>query len=91
VKEQRANIKFCFKTGKTSTDTFQLIKQAYGDNDVSHLWVFKWYLNGLNDLKSSMRIFRMIQEAGVLQPLEMQMPMQSQMSLKSHHCLGLYL
>jgi hypothetical protein len=30
------------------------------------------HFNGLNDLKTGLRIFRMIQEAGVLQPLEMQ-------------------
>jgi hypothetical protein len=30
--EQSVNIKFCFKTDKTATETFQLIKQAYGDN-----------------------------------------------------------
>jgi hypothetical protein len=30
------------------------------------------YLNCLNDLKTGVRIFRLIQEAGVLQPLEMQ-------------------
>jgi hypothetical protein len=35
--EQRANIKFCFKTDKTATETFQLIKQAYGTG------VFEWY------------------------------------------------
>jgi hypothetical protein len=41
--EQRANIKFCFKTGKTATETFQLIKQAYGDNALSRTRIFKWY------------------------------------------------
>jgi transposase len=39
---QRANIKFFFKTGKTATETFQLIKQAY-DNTLSHARVFEWY------------------------------------------------
>jgi hypothetical protein len=34
--KQRANIKFCFKTGKRATETFQLIKQAYGDNALSY-------------------------------------------------------
>jgi hypothetical protein len=38
VKEQRANSKFCFKMGKTATETFQLIKQAYGDNGLSCTW-----------------------------------------------------
>jgi hypothetical protein len=33
--EQRANIKFCFERVETVTETFQLIKQAYGDNALS--------------------------------------------------------
>jgi hypothetical protein len=37
------------------------------------------YLYGLNDLKTGLSIFRMIQRADVLQPLEMQT--QSQMSV----------
>jgi hypothetical protein len=41
--EQRVNIKFCFKTGKTATKTFQLMKQAYGDNFLSHTRDFEWY------------------------------------------------
>jgi hypothetical protein len=70
--EKQSNFKFCFKTGKTVTENFQLIKQPYGDNILSRTWVFEWYLNGLNDLKAGVRTFRMIQEVGVLQPLEMQ-------------------
>jgi hypothetical protein len=38
------------------------------------------HLNGLNELKTDVRIFRMIQKAGVLQTLEKQT--QSQMSVK---------
>jgi hypothetical protein len=38
------------------------------------------YLNGLNDLKMGMRIFKMIQEAGVIEPLEVQA--HSQISVK---------
>jgi hypothetical protein len=41
--EQRANIKFRFKTGKTATETFQLIRQAYGDNALSRTRVFELY------------------------------------------------
>jgi hypothetical protein len=40
--EQIMNIKFCFKTGKTATETFQLIEQAYSHNAVSRTWVFEW-------------------------------------------------
>jgi hypothetical protein len=39
--EQRANIKFYFKTGKPATETFQVIKQAYGDNALSRTRVFE--------------------------------------------------
>jgi hypothetical protein len=41
--ERRANIKFSFKTSKTATETFQLIKQAYGDNPLSRTRGFEWY------------------------------------------------
>jgi hypothetical protein len=41
--EQRARIKFRFKTDKTATETFQLIKQAYYDNAVSCTWVSECY------------------------------------------------
>jgi hypothetical protein len=36
VMGQRANLKFCFKMCRTATETFQLIKEAYGENTVSH-------------------------------------------------------
>lgn len=29
--------------GRTATETFLLIKQAYGENAVSHTWVFELY------------------------------------------------
>jgi hypothetical protein len=58
--------------GKTATETFQLMKQTYGDNALSCTWGSERYLNGLNDLKTGVMIFKVIQEAGVLQPLEMQ-------------------
>jgi hypothetical protein len=35
--EQRANIKFCFGMDKTAAETFQLIKQASGDNAFSYM------------------------------------------------------
>jgi hypothetical protein len=35
VMGQKAKHEFCFKMGKTATETFQLINQAYGDNTVS--------------------------------------------------------
>lgn len=41
--EQRANIKFCFKLGKTFTETFELMKKVYGDDCLSRTRVFEWY------------------------------------------------
>lgn len=41
--EQRANIKFCFKLGKTFTETFQLMQQVYGDDCLSRGRVHEWY------------------------------------------------
>jgi len=41
--EQRANIKFCFKLGKTFTETFELLKKVYGDDCLSRTRVFELY------------------------------------------------
>jgi len=41
--EQKANIKFCFKIGKTFTETFQLMKQVYGDDCLSRTRVHEWF------------------------------------------------
>ena len=41
--EQRANIKFCFKLGKTFTETLELMRQVYGDDCLSRTQVFMWY------------------------------------------------
>ena len=41
--EQRANIKFCFKIGKTFTETFELLKKVYGDDCLSRARVHEWF------------------------------------------------
>jgi hypothetical protein len=43
VTEQRENIKSGLKSGETATASFQMMKQAYGDNAVPRTWVFEWY------------------------------------------------
>lgn len=51
--EQRANIKFCFKLGKTFTETFELLKQVYGVDCLSRGRVHEWFnrfKNGREDL-----------------------------------------
>jgi hypothetical protein len=53
-----------------------MLQIAYGDEALNRAV----YLNDLKDLKMGVRILRMIQEAGILQPLEMQT--QSQLFVK---------
>jgi hypothetical protein len=70
VMEQTVNIKFRFKTAETATENSQFRKQAYGTmlSLVHWFWtVFQW----LDDLKMGVRIFRIMQEEGLLHPLKM--------------------
>jgi hypothetical protein len=57
------------------TETYEMLQLSM----VMKPQVIAVYLNGLNNLKTSVRIFRTIQEAGVLQPLEMQTQLQMSM------------
>ena len=41
--EQRANIKFCFKLGKTFTETHQMMKKVYGDDCLSRSRMHEWF------------------------------------------------
>jgi len=41
--EQRTCIKFCFKIGKTATETYQLLQQAYGEDAMGRAQVFDWF------------------------------------------------
>ena len=41
--EQRTNIKFCFKLGKTAAETVEIMRQLYGDNCLSREQIFRWY------------------------------------------------
>ena len=41
--EQRCAIKFCVKLGETGIETFNKLKQAYGEHTLSRSHVFKWY------------------------------------------------
>ena len=36
VDEQRVCIKFCVRLGKTGSETFEMLKQAFGDSCMSH-------------------------------------------------------
>ena len=41
--EQRCAIKFCVKLGETGIETFNKLKQAYGEHALSRSQVFKWF------------------------------------------------
>ena len=41
--EQRICIKFCFKIGKTGTETYQLLQQACGEDAMGRTQVFDWF------------------------------------------------
>ena len=41
IVEQRYAVEFCFKLGKSASETFELIKQAYGDDALSHTRFFE--------------------------------------------------
>ena len=42
--EQRTNIKFFFKLGKTAAETVEMMRQVYGDNWLSRAQIFRWYV-----------------------------------------------
>ncbi|XP_040206118.1 protein GVQW3-like [Rana temporaria] len=41
--EQRINIKFCVKIGKSASETLALLQQAYGDHSIKKSNVFEWH------------------------------------------------
>ena len=41
--EQSICIKFCFKIGKTETETYQLLQQAFSEDAVGRTQVFDWF------------------------------------------------
>jgi hypothetical protein len=52
VDEQRVCIKFCVRLGKTGSETFEMLKQAFGDSCMSRSRTFEWYYvcHSLSDL-----------------------------------------
>lgn len=59
--EQRAAIKFCFKSGKTASETFEMMQKAYGSECLSRSKVFEWFSrfkNGRDSLEDDSRAGR---------------------------------
>ena len=43
VDEKRVRIKFCVRLGKTGSETFEMLKQAFGDSCMSRSQTFEWF------------------------------------------------
>jgi len=43
VDEQRVCIKVCVRLGKMGSETFEMLKQAFGDSCMSHSRTFEWF------------------------------------------------
>ena len=43
VDEQRVCIKFCVSLGTTGSETFEILKQAFGDSCMSRSRTFEWF------------------------------------------------
>ena len=59
--EQRTNIMFCQKLGKTATETIQMMQQVYGDDALSRSVVFRWhrlFSQGKDSLEDDLRTDR---------------------------------
>ena len=52
--EQRVNVKFCVKLGKSATEMYDLLKKFYGDECLSCTQVFGWF-KGFNEGKEEIR------------------------------------
>jgi hypothetical protein len=43
LKEQRICVKFCFKLGKTASETHEMLKGAFDDNAMGRIQIFEWF------------------------------------------------
>jgi hypothetical protein len=41
--EQRVNVKFCVRIGKSTTETYNLLKKVHGNECLPGTQVFKWF------------------------------------------------
>ena len=42
-REQRANLKFLAKLGKTPSESFTMLQQVYGEETMSYTRAFEWH------------------------------------------------
>jgi hypothetical protein len=43
--EQRCAVHFCFRLGKTTTETLLMLQQAYGESCMTARTIYRWYQN----------------------------------------------
>jgi hypothetical protein len=43
IEEKRVWVKFCFKLGKCSSETFELLQQAFENDALSRTTCFEWF------------------------------------------------
>jgi hypothetical protein len=43
LKEQRICMKFCFKLGKTASETHEMLNTAFSDNAMGKTQTFEWF------------------------------------------------
>jgi hypothetical protein len=48
LKEQRVCIKFCQKLGKTATETYEMLQQAFGETALGRSKTYEWYYSFKN-------------------------------------------
>jgi len=53
VDEQRVCIKFCVRWGKTGSETFEILMQAFGDSCMSRSRTFEWFGRFMNGRTST--------------------------------------
>jgi hypothetical protein len=41
--EQRICLRFCFRLGKTATETHEMLQKAFKDSGLSHAQVLEWF------------------------------------------------
>jgi hypothetical protein len=49
VKEKWICIKFCFKLGKTASETNRMLKEEFGDNALGQMQTYEWFKHFKNE------------------------------------------
>ena len=63
VDEQRVCIKFCVRLGKTGSETFEMLKQAFGDSCMSRSLTFEWFGRFKNGRTSTANVIDQVSQA----------------------------